>query len=371
MIPIMQPMLPRLNEIKPYFEQIDQNRWYSNFGPLVKSLENRFEQLFSLPQGGAITFSNGTVALTSALRALSLPRGSLCILPSWTFAATPASVMAAGLTPYFVDVDYPSGILTPERAASICKEFSEPVRAVVVVAPFGAAVSPALWDKFTAETGIPALIDAAAGFDTVLQNPFASPAKTPTMISLHATKIMGVGEGGLLVSSDISWLKRAWKLSNFGFDPDRSITVSGTNGKMSEYTAAVAHAALDNWPQTRKRWAKLRNTYKNALSEFGIARYQSDGIISATYQILLQNNNIDSMIASLHEQGIETRRWWGRGCHRQPAYAHVAHTDLTHTENLAQNVLSLPLHLSLRQSEISYISKKVTENIANSVRKIA
>lgn len=113
------------------------------------------------------TLSSGTSALTLALRASAPIPGSLCMMPSWTFSATPHAAREAGLTPYFVDVAPESWALTPEIAAKELQAAPGTVGAVMPVAPFGAPIDYAGWDSLSDETGIPVVIDAAAAFDTV------------------------------------------------------------------------------------------------------------------------------------------------------------------------------------------------------------
>ena len=104
------------------------------------------------------------------------------------------------------------------------------------VAPFGAPFNIEEWDEFHRVTGIPVVIDAAAGFDT------ASAGLSPVMISLHATKAMGIGEGGLILCRDNNLAEQIRAARNFGFLGERVAEIPGMNAKLSEYGAAVGLA---------------------------------------------------------------------------------------------------------------------------------
>src|SRR5215469_8570166 len=93
-IALMRPKLPHHDAVRPYWQEIDTTRWYTNFGPLAVRLEKRMAEFFHQNEGCVVTVSNGTAGLTNILRALDLPRGTHCLLPSWTFMATPASVVS-------------------------------------------------------------------------------------------------------------------------------------------------------------------------------------------------------------------------------------------------------------------------------------
>ena len=115
-VPLLRPRLPDGAALAPYLAEIDASRWYSNFGALERRLRARLAAHFGLPEGGVACVANGTLGLTLALLAREPPRGSFCMMPSWTFVATPLAAHAAGLTPWFVDVSPESWSLEPDGA---------------------------------------------------------------------------------------------------------------------------------------------------------------------------------------------------------------------------------------------------------------
>ncbi len=373
-IPIMRPLLPEQKYISPYLKEIDKNRWYSNFGPLVQRFEKRLEEFFSMPEGTVLSVANGTAGLTNALRAMALPKGSLCIIPSWTFMATAASAIASGLTPYFVDVDEKTWALDPAHVKSVVKKKPGKVKAVIVVSPFGAPIQRKKWDDFTTETKIPVIIDAAAGFDSVSTVEAAKPGKTPIMISMHATKVLGIGEGGIVISSDKELIHRMRELINFGFSGKREIKLPGTNAKMSEYSAAVGLAALDLWDYKKQVWMRLKLHYIDSFRKtFGSSISSpwliSDAWVSSVCNIRLPENNAKEVIAKLVEKGVESKQWWTEGCHTHPAYAKFPREDLPVTEALAKSVIGLPFSIDMSRDEIDYVIESLYAITAKSKKK--
>jgi len=355
-IQIMWPLLPELADIEPYLKKIDENRWYSNFGPLVVDLENRFAEYFGVEEGCVKTVSSGTSGLTNVLRAWHLPRGSFCVVPAWTFMATAAAACAAELTPYFVDVDSDTWALDPDYLKEQLQYIPGQVSSVIVVSPFGHPIETAKWNKFTDETGIKVLIDGAAGFDSISLLPEAAPSTTPIVISLHATKPFGVGEGGIVISTDKELILQVHEMSNFGFSERNTITVPGTNGKMSEYIAAVSHASLDRWEEKRKKWMDIIELYLEAFENMGLKSNLSRDFVSSTCNIRLEKDDADTVIQKLIDNGVESRKWWRHGCHRQPAYGEYPRLPLPVTEELARSVLALPFYIGLTKEDIDYIA---------------
>jgi len=341
--------------ITPYLDRIDESNIYTNFGPLNTELEARYAQRLGLEKGGVATVGNATLALMLALQIHAPPPQSLCILPAWTFIASPLAVMAAGMTPYFVDVDPLTWELTPEIVEAALGSAPGPVGAVMPVMPFGrSSQSPAVWDEMTARTGIPVVIDAAAAVDTV------RPASSLSVVSLHATKLLGCGEGGFVCSSDTSLIAKLRSFSSFGFQGTREAIFPGTNAKMSEYHAAVGLAALDAWPRTRHAFMAIAKAYDLALSRQGDCAVQpgfGSSWVAPTCVISVPDGRADALAARLVAEGIETRRWWESGAQAHPATRHLPCAPLPVTEHLVKSTLGLPFHLGLTLADIERIAQ--------------
>lgn len=351
-VPILRPRLPDADALAPWLRAIDASRVYSNFGPLTRNLERRIAA--HTRAAGAATVCNGTVALSLALQAAGVTPGDafLCLMPAWTFVATPASAVQLGMIPYFVDVDPATWVLEPDQTLVDVLRAPKPVGAIIVVAPFGTPVDPAVWDNIAEHTGRPVIVDAAAGFDS------ARAGRSAMMISLHATKALGVGEGGVIVSTDAALVERVKSLSVFGFSEEREALLRGTNAKISEYTAAVGLAGLDRWEATRAELKSLKDEMIRRVKEIpgvGFAPGLEEDYQSTTFNVVLPERNALAVKAALRERGIDSRLWWGRGCHRHKAYAAYPRTPLPVTEELADRVLGLPFFLGMTEAEIDRV----------------
>jgi len=351
-IPVMAPRLPSWEAISRYGVQIDSNRWYSNFGPLVCEFERRLAEHFGGDLGTVLTCANATLGITLTLQESVKNHCAGCLLPSWTFVATAHAVSAAGLRPVFADVDPIDGQLTPSLAEQALQADSD-IAAVIVVGPFGMGVDIEGWLRFRARTGIPVIFDAAAGFDTVALSPI------PTIVSLHATKALGCGEGGFVMTTEKDLISRIMGRSNFGFVSRREAMSVGTNAKMSEYHAAVGLSALDEWPKTRARLMEVAKNYRKRLSACQWASFQrgwGEDWISTTCNLKIESG-LESLpfAVAMGEAGIDTRRWWGDGCHRQTAFADCPRFALPVTADLAGRTIGLPFSRDLTTSHIDWI----------------
>lgn len=357
----MKPKLPTAAEILPYLETIDARRWYSNWGPLAIRLEEQLARRLDVGSESVVTTGSGTAGLTAALLAREICAGSFCIMPSWTFSATPHAARAAGLVPWFHDVDPRTWALDPAAVAESIKHMHTRPGAVLAVSPFGAPIGVGGWEAFEDHTGIPVIIDAAAGFDTV------QASKIPCVVSLHATKILGAGEGGFVATTDAGLADRIRACCNFGFRDSRTAMLPAINGKMSEYHAAVALASLAAWPQTRAQHARISQCYREAFAPLqDVAPQPGYGIgwVSSTTSVGVLSGSAASISQRLEQAGVETRAWWGAGCHAQPAFRDCPREALPVTEDLGGKVLGLPHYFDLRQVDMETVAGALAEILA-------
>src|SRR5262249_42970062 len=328
----------------PYMRQIDGARIYSNFGPHARSLEARLARQFGLPPEGVVSVSNATVGLSLALAAQHPEPGSLCAIPAWTFAATPHAVTQAGLLPYFVDVDPMTWALDPETVAQEIARAPGKVGAVMPVAPFGRPLDVAPWDEFRERTGLAVVIDAAACFDSLV------PGRVPSVVSLHATKVLGIGEGGCVATRDTELIEDLRARANFGFYQSRQSRVSATNAKLSEYHAAIGLAALDEWDAARREWIDVANVYHRLLQGSNRALLKGGLGTSGsgwTWGVEIAEEGAGGVGRALAEASIEPRGWWGFGAHDHPAPRHFPRTLVPATETLARSTIGLPFYRDL------------------------
>lgn len=351
-IPIARPSMPNTAAILPYLQRIDGSGWYTNFGPLILELEQRLASRFN-GTAYVATASNGTQALTIALQALGTQPGGLCIMPAWTFVASAHAVRQAGLTPWFVDVDPDRWTLNPDQVRQSMAEAPGRVEAVMVVAAFGQPVDISAWVQFREDTGVRVLLDAAASFDS------AHDPRLPTMVSLHATKVLGSGEGAFIASDDFDFIARFRASTNFGFHGDRIARHLATNAKLSEYNGAVSLAALDVWPEIRLRYANRAMALRQALHDLPQVRFQAgwgEHWVSSTCVASIPPERLTAVVDGLAAQNIATRSWWALGCHHEPAFLDCPSQTLTVTDQLAISTLGLPYFADMDDRQIDRLS---------------
>jgi dTDP-4-amino-4,6-dideoxygalactose transaminase len=270
------------------------------------------------------------------------------------------------MTPWFHDVDRRTWALNPEAVLETLNSISHPVGAVIVVSPFGAPIDIQDWEALEDRTGIPVVVDAAAGFDTAVAS------RIPFVVSLHATKILGAGEGGFIATTDPELRDRIRACCNFGFQGSRSALMPALNAKMSEYHAAVALASLTNWPATRMRHIRICQWYCKSIGRLEGVTLQpgyGDGWATATTSVKLPARSTERVARHLLQRGIDTRAWWGQGCHVQPAFADCPRGPLPVTEELGAHVLGLPHFPDMQQPDVDLVISVLAETLRSHTRR--
>ncbi len=367
-IPVLRPFLPRADRLLPYLLRIDEARIYTNYGPLVAELETRLANQFRLPEGSIVSASSGTAALVGSILA-SVGRATaerpFILMPTFTFVATAVAVEQCGYRVWLTDVDPVSWMLEP---AHVLKHPAVgEIAAVIPVAPFGRPVPQGPWQEVREKTGIPVIIDAAASFETISEDPERFLGDIPVALSFHATKSFTTAEGGCVVTTNLDLARRVSQALNFGFHETRDSRTASTNGKMSEYHAAIGLAEIDEWPGKRASFQTVADEYRRQLTGAGIEdRFLAAPEICSSYALFRCRDVRESerVQEALRLSGVEYRFWYGTGVHGQSYYSDCRRDSLEITEEIGACVIGLPVAPDLSSAMITRVVEAVVRGLA-------
>jgi len=311
------PDLPAPAEYLPLLEEIHQNRWYSNFGPLVRRLEHQLQTAFAAREESCVTCSSATAGLSAAL--LTVGQAGQVLLPAFTFPASLGAVRAAGMMPVAVDVDAQSWALRGDRLDRALAETG--AAAVMLVAPFGMHRN---WEAEVAicrKRGAVVVIDNASGLGSPRSaNGYGE--RVFEVFSMHATKPFAVGEGGVIIAhhGHEDALRAALNFAlNSHADPEGPAW--GFNGKMSEF-----HAAIGIVQSTRIRDIVRRRQAFAAIYRDRLARYSQlvcpQAMQCAPWQVfpvlLPSASAAERFVQAAAAVGLEIRRYYRPSLSRWP-----------------------------------------------------
>jgi dTDP-4-amino-4,6-dideoxygalactose transaminase len=371
LIPVFLPRLVKFDAISKYLEEIDSNRIYSNIGPLTIKFLNQISKLFNIDNRRITLVSNCTLGLTQILTYIKMNNSmdkdkKYVICPDWSFTATGLSIINAGFEPIFLDVDKNTMDLTVdivEDFLQLNQDLSEKIAAIMIVCPFGKELNFQKWSNFHRETKIDIVVDGAANFDTFSSNQKTELLNFPGFIgiSLHATKIFPIGEGGIVISPSAHSGETISSMGNFGFNNSRESEIIGTNSKMSEYCSAIGLATLDTWPMVRSIWIEKKNSFKSIMSNLtqfqSIYTKTSQDYICTTGNIFSTKEafNIDDFQNYLYSNKISSKRWWPKPLSEMKAFRSFSTGLNINASTLSREMIGIPFYIDLQEEKMQYV----------------
>lgn len=265
-IPLLRPQLPASSRAQAFYRKSQKANFYANFGPCYDQI---VKDLFHY--GYVLPVSTGTAAIHLAA-AVHLPKMSRVVVPDFTCAATVLAIVSAGHYPVIAPCDPKTWAIDLE----VLGQSKVPYDALCVVVPFGYQIDFGSYRRFCRERGKRLIWDAAGAWGVDI-----GPGEDPVCYSLHATKNLSTGEGGLVVFQNAADHEKARRLSNFGFDETRgTIDCRGTNAKLDEWRCAMLLAALSDTYKMNARIQRKRDLiqkYQHHLPGTAVPYHAVDG----------------------------------------------------------------------------------------------
>jgi dTDP-4-amino-4,6-dideoxygalactose transaminase len=330
-------------------------------GPEVRALETELAAFCGARH--AITCSSGTDALRLVLMAWGIGPGDAVICPAFTFCATAEVVALCGATPLLADVEADTFNLDPaslERAVATAGKLGLRPRAVIPVDLFGL---PADHDAIAALAdahGLLILDDAAQAFGATYKDrklgaayQGRKPGASATATSFFPAKPLGCyGDGGAVFVDDDGLAAQIKSLRVHGEGVDKyDATGIGLAARLDTIQAAVLLEKLKIFPEEIVARNAVAQRYTAGLAGVAILPRVGDALTSvwAQYTIRLAPGRRDALAAALKGQGIPTAVYYAKPLHHQAAYRSfpVAEGGLPVSEQLAEEVISLPMHAYL------------------------
>ncbi|MBI4614834.1 MAG: DegT/DnrJ/EryC1/StrS family aminotransferase [Planctomycetes bacterium] len=327
----------------------------------------RFEQAFLAAEGGraAVAVNSGTAALHASYAALVEP-GDEVLVPAFTFVATASMVLAAGAKPVFCDVDPHTFLISLEEVRA---KTGPVTRAVAPVHLFGNAVPIEPMLALARELGLAVVWDAAQAQGATSAGRRLGDVADAVCYSFYPTKNLTTGEGGMIVLSDPTLEKTVRQVMDHGREAKYRHARLGYNYRMTDVAAAIGLAQL---PKVEERVARRRANADFYLAAFAgvegvVLPRPADGAAPSFNQftILLDLARLridrDGFVAELVRRGVGADVHYPVPLHRQPVFAHLEPPPLPVAEDLAQRVLSLPVHPWLTPAERECVAEAVRE----------
>jgi dTDP-4-amino-4,6-dideoxygalactose transaminase len=337
-------------------------------GPEVTQLEAALAKFSGA--GHVVACASGTDALLMVLMAKGVGPGDAVFCPSFTFCATGEAVALTGATPVFVDVDeatFNIDASSLRRAIATARKAGLKPVAVIPVDLFGQSADHDAIAAVVKGEGLFVLDDAAQGFGASYKGRRLGTFGLATATSFFPAKPLGCyGDGGAIFTDDaeLAQTLRSIRVHGQGFDKYDNVRL-GLTARLDTMQAAILIEKLKIFEDEIAARNEVAERYARGLGNVVSVPRLAKGCTSvwAQYTIRIPKGvNRDGFAAALKAQGIPTSIYYPKSMHQQTAYRDfpVAEGGLPVSEQLSEDVISLPMH--------AYLDEATQERIIKAVR---
>ena len=332
-------------------------------GPVVEAFENEFAKWCGASH--AVAVNSGTAALHLLMLAYGIGEGDEVITSPFTFVASANAALFVGARPVFVDIESETYCLDPSLVEAA---ITSKTRAIMPVDLYGQAAQIPALREIAERHGLVLIEDACQAHGAAIGAHKAGALGVSASFSFYPTKNMTTAEGGMATTHDADVATKVGTLRQHGAAQRYHHDVLGYNFRMTDIAAAIGRAQLaklDRFNEIRRRNASVLDEGLAGIPGVVTPR-ERRGYRHVYHQYTLRiDHDRDKFQAQLRELGVGTAVHYAVPVHRQPLYLGLGYGDvsLPVSETAALQVLSLPVHPGLTESDL--------DRIIDSVRKAA
>jgi dTDP-4-amino-4,6-dideoxygalactose transaminase len=357
---VTQPFLPPLEEFAEYLEKIWISKSLTNNGPFHQELEKALCNYLGVKY--ISLFSNGTLALVTALQALHIT-GEVITTP-YSFVATTHALWWNNIKPIFIDIEPKTFNIDPD---SIEAAITPKTTAILPVHVYGNPCNVLRIKKIADAYGLKIIYDACHTFGVSINSIPILNFGDLSVMSFHATKVYTTFEGGAIVCHDEATKKRIDNLKNFGFVNETTIVTPGINAKMNEIQAAMGLLQLKYIDGLIKKRKQITELYRDLLKNIDGIYFMEDlpnvKHCYSYFPIFIHKEKYcktrDEVYEDLKNKNIYGRRYFYPLISQLPTYRGLDSAQpgkMPTAERITEEVICLPLYPDLDYHIIELIS---------------
>ena len=332
-------------------------------GPEVKAFEAEFAAYQRTAH--ALGVASGTDALILGLRALGVGVCDGVVTSACTFFASAGTIAWIGARPQLVDVDYDTGLITPEAAAAAVDETT---KCVLPVHLYGQLVDVMGFRALADEAGIGFLEDAAQAHGAERDGKRAGEVGDVTAFSFYPTKNLGApGDGGAVLTPSEELAAKLAQLRDHGSREKYRHDSVGTNSRLASLQACALRTKLPHLEAWNDRRASLAAIYDERFADADkvqpLTRQEGTRHVYHQYSVRLPAELRDRVIERLREQSIFAAVHYPSAVHHQPVAAEWGYglDAFPNAARLATEILCLPVHPFLTDEQAERVAEALLD----------
>lgn len=356
---VTQPFLPPLEEFNEYLKQIWNSKRLTNNGEFHQELERALYEYLGVKY--ISLFSNGTLALVTALQALHIT-GEVITTP-YSFVATSHALWWNNIKPVFIDIDPKTFNLDPGKIEAA---LTPRTTAILPVHVYGNPCNVLTIKEIADSYGLKVIYDACHTFGVAIGGIPVLNFGDLSVMSFHATKVYNTFEGGAIICHDEATKKRIDNLKNFGFVNETTVVTPGINAKMNEVQAAMGLLQLKYIDGIIEKRKKISQDYRNQLKNItGLSYIEDFPDVRHCYSYFPVFINAekfgktrDQVYDMLKRNNIYGRRYFYPLISQFPTYRGLESAQsgkMPVAERVTEEVICLPLYPDLRDEDFNRI----------------
>ncbi|MFZ5996132.1 MAG: DegT/DnrJ/EryC1/StrS family aminotransferase [Nitrospirota bacterium] len=360
---VTRPFLPPLEEFCRGLEEIWENRWLTNNGPVLQRFTQEMCNLFRTDN--ICLFNNGTLALQIALQGMGIS-GEVITTP-FTFVATTHALFWNKIRPVFVDIEPEYYTLDPEKVEAAITPWTTAILAVHV---YGHPCKLDALADIARRHNLRLIYDAAHAFGVEVGNTPIAHFGDLSMFSFHSTKLFHSIEGGMLVFREAGLKGMFDYLKNFGFKNEVEVVMPGTNAKMNEMQALMGLHVLKCLEEIIGQRARITDVYRDKLRDVPGIRLTPALPPEVHYNYAYMPIEVDeeefgmsrdALYEKLKEWNVYTRRYFYPLICDYSCYRSISVNDsLAVARRVADRILTLPIYDGLELSDVEAVCGIIT-----------
>jgi perosamine synthetase len=348
------------DEEKSNVIQVIKSGWIGANGKFSKTVEAQLSKYFTAT---SLLVSNGSVAISLALKALRIGPGDEVLIPDLTYAATASAVINSGATPIFCDVDLNSWNISADE---ILKKITKKTKAIIVVHLYGLPAEMSSIMKVAQNHKLKVIEDCAEAFGATQNHTKVGTFGSVGTFSFFPNKLITSGEGGLVTTTNEDLAERMFLLRGQGMSRTHRYVFlePGFNFRMSELQACVLAAQFSKLPELWSMRESSENFYRKHLEGYIVESFasyshtRSPWIFTARIPSISEAAKI-RLSSKLANKGIETRPVF-YPLSTMPAFSKYATSASPNAKIISHEGISFPTG--------SHVSENAKETIINFVK---
>ncbi|HKC62737.1 MAG TPA: DegT/DnrJ/EryC1/StrS family aminotransferase [Pyrinomonadaceae bacterium] len=331
-------------------------------GKEVAEFEQKFAEYVNAK--GAVGVASGTAALHLSLLACGVGPGDEVITTAHTFIATAEPISQIGAKPVFVDIDPDTYNID---ANLVEKAITPRTKAIIPVHLYGQPSRLDVLLEIARRHRLWLIEDAAQAHGAEYDGHHCGSVGDLACFSFYPGKNLGAyGDAGAVTGNNEELLTRVRKLRDHGRTSKYEHDEIGFGERLDSLQAAILGAKLphlEEWTEARRSHAKLYNELLRDCDV--ITPYELESARHVYHLYVIRTPHRDQVLAHLKSKGVDAGIHYPVPLHRQPAFLKQGYSDvrLPVTEQVASEVLSLPLYPELTYEQILYVTETVKEAV--------